>query len=156
MAQHARARGQSVLLGAPNYVRGGSHVGWMGVAQALAGDALDCICSDYHYPSLFHAPFRMAANGTRSLASAWSLVSDAPARAAGLDGRKGRIAVGHAADLLVVDLASGMPHLESVLVGGHEVASFAQPMRRDHAATARPAVARDSFSSRSGERVSAR
>lgn len=124
VARHARARGQVVLLGAPNYVRGGSHVGWMGVAEALAGDAVDCLCSDYHYPSLFHAPFRMAAAGVRSLAAAWALVSDAPARAVGLDGRAGRIAPGHDADLLLVE-PGAEPRLIAVLVGGAEVARFA-------------------------------
>jgi len=130
VARHARARGQSVLLGAPNYVRGGSHVGWMGVAEALVGDAIDCLCSDYHYPSLFHAPFRMAATGVRSLAAAWSLVSDAPARAAGLEGRKGRIALGHAADLLVVDMTGSAPRLSAVMVGGSEVAQYAPALVR--------------------------
>ena len=142
VARYARARGQAVLLGAPNYVRGGSHVGWMGVAEALAGDALDCLCSDYHYPSVFHAPFRMAAIGARSLAAAWALVSDAPARAAGLDGRKGRIAPGYDADLLVVDASAEVPRLAAVVAGGVEVARFAPVTARTSTrAEARPSAA---------------
>ncbi|MEB3229533.1 MAG: alpha-D-ribose 1-methylphosphonate 5-triphosphate diphosphatase, partial [Leptolyngbyaceae bacterium] len=57
LAEQSRAYGASVLMGAPNLVRGGSHVGYMGVAEAAQANVLDCLCSDYHYPSLFHAPF---------------------------------------------------------------------------------------------------
>ena len=121
LAARARAGGAAVLMGAPNYVRGGSHVAWMPVSAALQAGVLDCLCSDYHHPSLYHAPWMMVAAGERTLAEAWALVSEAPARAAGLGERKGRIAPGFDADLLVVD-AQG--RLRSVYVAGRRVAQF--------------------------------
>ena len=125
VAALARTGGAQVLMGAPNYIRGGSHVAWMGVAEALAADVVDCLCSDYHYPSLFHAPWNMALAGHRNFAAAWAMVSDAPAQAAGLAGRKGRITDGHDGDLLVVDDRGPMPRLCEVWVGGHLRALFA-------------------------------
>jgi alpha-D-ribose 1-methylphosphonate 5-triphosphate diphosphatase len=95
----ARSLGAGVLLGAPNLVRGGSHLGRISVAEAIAADAVDAICSDYHYPSLFCAPFL----ATTGLERAWSLVSSGPARLAGLEGRKGVLAEGADADMLLVD-----------------------------------------------------
>jgi alpha-D-ribose 1-methylphosphonate 5-triphosphate diphosphatase len=124
-AQRARSRGVAVLMGAPNFVRGGSHVNALGVAEALANGAVNCLCSDYHYPSLFRAPFQLAHCGlpgmTFPLAMAWDLVSDAPARAAGLAGRKGRIALNHDADLLLLE--SGR-RLASVWIAGRQVAAW--------------------------------
>jgi alpha-D-ribose 1-methylphosphonate 5-triphosphate diphosphatase len=123
LAHRYRAQGVPVLLGAPNLVRGGSHLGNLSVAEALADGAGDLLCSDYHYPSLFHAPFRAATDGVLSLGRAWALVSANPAAAAGLTDR-GRIEVGLRADLLVVDPpdgsgpGGGLATLERVLVGG--------------------------------------
>lgn len=95
----ARSLGAGVLLGAPNLVRGGSHLGRISVAEAIAADAVDALCSDYHYPSVFCAPF-LASSG---LPRAWALVSSGPARLAGLEGRKGVLAEGADADVLLVD-----------------------------------------------------
>jgi alpha-D-ribose 1-methylphosphonate 5-triphosphate diphosphatase len=121
LAARARAGGAAVLMGAPNYVRGGSHVAWMSVSAALAAGVVDCLCSDYHHPSLYHAPWMMAAAGDRPFAEAWALVSEAPARAARLGDRKGRIAPGYDADLLVVDAER---RLRSVYVAGRKVAHY--------------------------------
>ena len=95
----ARSLGAGVLLGAPNLVRGGSHLGRISVADAIAAEAVDAICSDYHYPSLFCAPF-LASCG---LERAWAMVSSGPARLAGLEGRKGVLQEGADADILLVD-----------------------------------------------------
>lgn len=123
-ARHARTRGAAVLLGAPNYVRGGSHLGLMGVAEALREEVVDALCSDYHFPSLLHAPFAMARRGERPLAEAWELVSTRPALLADLP-TKGRIAPGRDADLLLVEDRPAGPRLRGVWVGGREMARFA-------------------------------
>jgi alpha-D-ribose 1-methylphosphonate 5-triphosphate diphosphatase len=124
-AGRARQGGAQVLMGAPNWVRGGSHLGLLGVAEALADGIVDLLCSDYHYPSLLPAPFLMAQQGLRSLPQAWAMVSAVPAAAAGLLD-KGRIAAGYAADLLLVDARDpGRCRLKSVFVAGREVARFA-------------------------------
>ena len=103
-AQH-RQHGVAVLMGAPNLLRGGSHVGYMGVAEAAKAQVVDCLCSDYHYPSLLHAPFKLADMGLMPFENAWRLVSTHPARAARIDHQKGAIAPGLDADFLLMDLS---------------------------------------------------
>lgn len=124
-ARAAQDGGALVLMGSPNWVRGGSHLGAMGVKDALAAGVLDALCSDYHYPSQFHAPFLLESRTGMSLADAWEMVSSRPAGAAGLGNRIGRIAPGYDADLLLVEpVANGLPRLRHVFVGGCEVARF--------------------------------
>lgn len=122
-ARFARSRGMGVLMGSPNYVRGGSHLGCLGAKDALRAGALDALCSDYHYASVFAAPFLMDAAGDLPLAEAWQLVSSAPARLVGLAGVKGAIAPGYDADLLLVSPGEH-PRLMAVYIAGREVARF--------------------------------
>ena len=49
--------GISTLFGAPNLIRGGSHIGALGAYDAAKAGLLDILCSDYHYPSLFLITF---------------------------------------------------------------------------------------------------
>lgn len=122
VATATREAGMAVLMGAPNLVRGGSHVGAISVREAMTLGLVDILCSDYHYTSLFHAPFLADRLGLLPLAEAWKLVSENPARAANLGAQKGRIAVGLDADLLVLDALDGLPtSLERTLVRGREV-----------------------------------
>lgn len=118
-AQESRNAGISVLMGAPNLVRGGSHVGAISVRDAIGDGLVDILCSDYHYPSLFTAPFITAEQNLMSLADAWKMVSENPARAAGMGDRKGRIAPGYDADLLLLSELDGSPlSLQATFVGG--------------------------------------
>lgn len=104
VAQNARAAGETVVMGAPNVVRGGSHLGWAS-AQSLAERGLcTVLCSDYYYPALPAAALRLA-QGPLGLPAAWDLVSQNPARAAGLTDR-GHIAEGARADLVLLDPAT--------------------------------------------------
>ena len=124
-ARAAQDGGALVLMGAPNWVRGGSHIGAMGVKEALADNVLGALCSDYHYPSLFHAPFLLEARAKVPLGDAWAMVSEHPARAVGLGHCLGRIAAGYEADFLLVEpVVNGMPRLRHVFVGGREVARY--------------------------------
>jgi alpha-D-ribose 1-methylphosphonate 5-triphosphate diphosphatase len=102
LAKKSRAYGAAVLMGAPNLVRGGSHVGYMGVAEAAQAQVLDCLCSDYHYPSLFHAPFLLSEKGLMPFDQAWKCVSQYPAAAAKIGDQKGKIVSGHDADFLLL------------------------------------------------------
>ena len=102
LAHRYRREGIEVLFGAPNLVRGRSHLGNLSVAVALRAGVGTILCSDYHYPSLLQAPFAHTASGEVPLGEAWSLVAERPARAAGLVDR-GRVAAGARADLLVVE-----------------------------------------------------
>lgn len=118
-ARASRDAGISVLMGAPNLVRGGSHVGAISVREAIGQGLVDILCSDYHYPSLFRAPFLAVEQGLLSLPEAWKLVSENPARAAGMGEHKGRIAPGYDADLLLLDELDGLPvSLRATIVAG--------------------------------------
>lgn len=125
LADQSRAYGAAVLMGAPNLVRGGSHVGYMSVAEAAQAQVLDCLCSDYHYPSLFHAPFLLADKGLMSFEQAWKCVSETPANAAKIGDRKGKITPGHDADFLLLRPQHSLPNaIRSVYIGGQQVACY--------------------------------
>jgi alpha-D-ribose 1-methylphosphonate 5-triphosphate diphosphatase len=101
-AQEATAGGDDVVLGAPNVVRGGSHIGWIGAADMIARGFCTILASDYYYPAPLLAAFRLVADGVVPLQAAWAYVAEHPARAAGLSDR-GVLATGRRADLVVVD-----------------------------------------------------
>jgi alpha-D-ribose 1-methylphosphonate 5-triphosphate diphosphatase len=125
LAAMSRNYGAAVVMGAPNLVRGGSHVGYMSVAEAAQNGVLDILCSDYHYPSLFHAPFKLAELGLMPFEQAWQLVSTRPAIAAGIGDAKGRIGVGLDADFLLVTPENPLPSaIRAVYVAGQEVARY--------------------------------
>jgi alpha-D-ribose 1-methylphosphonate 5-triphosphate diphosphatase len=116
--QSARALGNHVILGAPNVMRGGSHCKAIGAADTVARGLCDVLASDYYYPALAGAPFRLARDGVADLADAWKLVSRNPARAAGLTDR-GDIAPGQRADLVLIDDSDPrMPTVQAVVVAG--------------------------------------
>lgn len=102
VGRFARARGDVIVMGSPNVVRGGSHLGWTSAAESAERGICSVLTSDYYYPCLLAAPFVLHARGTLDLAQAWALVSANPAAAAGLSDR-GSIATGKRADLVLVD-----------------------------------------------------
>ncbi|HYG88139.1 MAG TPA: alpha-D-ribose 1-methylphosphonate 5-triphosphate diphosphatase [Azospirillum sp.] len=121
-AQEGRRLGNGVIVGAPNVVRGGSHTDSGLRAADLAADGLaDVLTSDYYYPALANAAFRLAREGLLALGDAWRLVSTNPARLAGFADR-GYIAPGQRADLVLVDgRAPDLPRIVSTLVAGRTV-----------------------------------
>jgi alpha-D-ribose 1-methylphosphonate 5-triphosphate diphosphatase len=120
-AKDAARNGDDIVLGAPNVVRGGSHVGFVKASDMVARGLCSVLASDYYYPAPFAAAFRLAADGVAPVEKAWPLVSEAPARAAGL-GDRGVIAVGRRADLVVVDATDvANPRLEAVIAAGKVV-----------------------------------
>lgn len=119
LAGRYRAEGVAVLFGAPNVVRGGSHSGNVTVSEVIDIEAGDILCSDYHYPSLLHAPFVLADAGLDTLARTWRTVSTHPAAAAGLTDR-GVLAPGQRADVVLVDDQS-TPCVTRLIVGGNTV-----------------------------------
>ena len=119
-AETAVALDDPVICGAPNVVRGGSHLGADGIlaAREVREGRCTILVSDYYYPALVQAPFRLARDGDAALPQAWALVSANPARAAGLDDR-GTIAEGARADLTVVrDSGTGPVRVAATLVEG--------------------------------------
>ncbi|MGK7861587.1 alpha-D-ribose 1-methylphosphonate 5-triphosphate diphosphatase [Falsiroseomonas sp. E2-1-a4] len=108
VARAAREAGEPVVMGAPNVVRGGSHLGWGSAAPMAEQGLVTILASDYYWPAMLEAAFVMAGRGVLDLPGAWALVSANPAEAAGLTDR-GRIAPGLRGDVVVVDLARRAP-----------------------------------------------
>lgn len=102
----ARDAGDWIVLGAPNAMRGGSHLGSPGAAEMIRRGLCDILASDYFYPAMLGAIARLKADGIDSLAALWRLVSTNPAAAMGLADR-GRIAPGLRADLILIDWPDG-------------------------------------------------
>jgi alpha-D-ribose 1-methylphosphonate 5-triphosphate diphosphatase len=117
VAENARAHGEHVVMGAPNVVRGGSHMGWASAAPLAERGLVTVLASDYHWPALFEAPFVMLRRGVLDVAGAWALVSANPAEALGLTDRGG-LRPGQRGDALVVSGGAAAPKLVAAFVAG--------------------------------------
>lgn len=107
LASHAK--GITVMMGAPNLVRGGSHSGNVAAETLARAGVLEILSSDYVPGSLLLAAFDLPRRVPAiSLPRAVSTVTKNPARATGLDDR-GEIAAGKRADLVRVRLSGGVP-----------------------------------------------
>ena len=102
VARDAVKHGEFTVFGAPNVVRGGSHTGCPAAADMARAGLCSILASDYYYPALPLAAFRLAADGVLPLAQAWALVSENPAKALGLTDR-GTLSAGKRADLVLID-----------------------------------------------------
>lgn len=100
--QPARDAGDWIVLGAPNAMRGGSHLGSPSATEMIDRDLCDILASDYFYPAMLGAMARLHASALRPLHELWKLVSANPATALGLTDR-GAIRIGARADLLLLD-----------------------------------------------------
>jgi alpha-D-ribose 1-methylphosphonate 5-triphosphate diphosphatase len=117
-AEAARAGGDLIIFGAPNAVRGGSHIGSLGAGEMVEAGLCDALASDYFYPAMLAAIDRLDREKRADRLALWSLVSNGPARAMGLDDR-GDIAVGKRADLVLVDWPQGQtPAIQGTWVAG--------------------------------------
>ena len=117
----ARARGMTVIAGAPNIVRGGSHSGNVGAADLLRAGTVDAFASDYFPAALVEAAFLCVVQCDISLPDAVAMITDSPARMARLPDR-GRIEQGLRADLLRVRDFEGTPVVRQVWRAGERVA----------------------------------
>ena len=121
-AQASHKAGMSVLMGAPNVVRGGSHSGNIAASDLARAGVLDVLSSDYVPFSLIQAPFVLADEiDELDLATAIRLVTSTPAKTVGLDDR-GSLAAGKRADLVRVRRDSGIPVVREVWRQGQRVA----------------------------------
>jgi alpha-D-ribose 1-methylphosphonate 5-triphosphate diphosphatase len=121
-AKASHEAGMSVLMGAPNIVRGKSHSGNIAARDLAENGVLDVLSSDYVPLSLIHAPFILAETYDEiSLPQAISMVTATPARTVGLDDR-GRIAPGLRADLVRLRHKEGVPVIRGVWRQGRRVA----------------------------------
>jgi alpha-D-ribose 1-methylphosphonate 5-triphosphate diphosphatase len=116
--QSAAAGGDPIVFGAPNVVRGGSHTGCPSAAEMAAQGLCTILASDYYYPALPLAPFRLAAEKILSLSEAWALVSSGPAAALGLTDR-GCVEAGFRGDLVLIEDRSPLPpRIVGTIAGG--------------------------------------
>ncbi len=121
-AKASHEAGMSVLMGAPNVVRGKSHSGNIAARDLAEKGVLDVLSSDYVPLSLLYAPFVLAdeVEGV-SLPQALAMVTATPAASVGLHDR-GRIAPGLRADLVRVHREQGVPVSRAVWREGRRVA----------------------------------
>ncbi|UWU14199.1 alpha-D-ribose 1-methylphosphonate 5-triphosphate diphosphatase [Rhizobium sullae] len=121
-AKASHTHGMSVLMGAPNVVRGKSHSGNIAARDLAERGVLDVLSSDYVPLSLLYAPFILADElETISLPKAIAMVTATPARTVSLNDR-GRIETGLRADLVRVFRDEGVPVTRSVWREGRRVA----------------------------------
>jgi alpha-D-ribose 1-methylphosphonate 5-triphosphate diphosphatase len=117
----AVSAGGAVVMGAPNVVRGGSHLSAVSASQMVARGLCSVLSSDYYYPAQLHAAFRLARDGICRLDEAWRLIAENPAKAAGL-GDRGVLAPGKRADFILVDdRRPGLPRVVASFVAGRPV-----------------------------------
>jgi alpha-D-ribose 1-methylphosphonate 5-triphosphate diphosphatase len=115
VGEDARAAGDLVVMGCPNVVRGGSHLGWASAARLAEAGICSVLTSDYFYPAMLRAALILAGRGVLDLPGAWALISANPAAAAGLTDR-GSITEGARADLVLVDPVQ--PRVIATIAGG--------------------------------------
>lgn len=116
-ARAARGAGISVLVGAPNALRGRSQGGHLRAEDAVRAGAADCLCADYAPATMLPAALKLVEVGALDLPGAAAVIASNPARAAGLADR-GRIAPGLRADLVAVDARPGRQHATATWSAG--------------------------------------
>jgi alpha-D-ribose 1-methylphosphonate 5-triphosphate diphosphatase len=127
VAREAREAGDWVVMGCPNVVRGGSHLGWASAARMVEAGICSVLSSDYFYPAMLHAALILADRGVLDLARAWALISANPATAVGLTDR-GTIEEGMRADIVLV--APAEPRVVATVVQGQFAYVTADGMAR--------------------------
>lgn len=120
-AKASKESGMSVLMGAPNVVRGGSHSGNVSARELAEAGHLDIISSDYIPASMMQSAFFMAdVMDAITLPQAIKFVLSNPAKAVGLHDR-GEIAIGKRGDLVRVQIAEHVPIIRTVWREGRRV-----------------------------------
>ena len=118
---NAGESGDPIVLGAPNVVRGGSHNGCLDATSAIVSGQCNILASDYYYPTLLHAAFRLVKDGHLHLEEAWKFISQSPAEACGL-GDRGHLQTGKRADVIVVpSVGTELPAVQTTIVNGRIV-----------------------------------
>ena len=119
-AAEAISAGEPTVLGAPNILRGGSHIGAIDAAPAVVDGLCSALASDYFYPAQLRAMSRLGAERDIGLSDAWPLIAENPARMAGLTDR-GSLAPGQRADVIALSRTGESLGVEAVFVAGRPV-----------------------------------
>ncbi len=115
-----RDAGISVMMGAPNLIRGGSHSGNVAAVDLAEAGLLDIVSSDYVPSALLQAGL-MLGDLWGDVARGIATVTAAPAKAAGLADR-GHLSLGARADVIRVARIGGAGALRGTWVQGNRVA----------------------------------
>ncbi|MCZ8376980.1 MAG: alpha-D-ribose 1-methylphosphonate 5-triphosphate diphosphatase [Beijerinckiaceae bacterium] len=116
-AAEAVRAGEATVFGAPNVVRGGSHTGCPAAAEMVAKGLATILASDYYYPAMAQAVWRLDQEGICPLAEGWALVSRNPARHLGFTDR-GSLAEGLRADLVLAEPSAHGLRIVATFAGG--------------------------------------
>ncbi|MEM7525734.1 MAG: alpha-D-ribose 1-methylphosphonate 5-triphosphate diphosphatase, partial [Pseudomonadota bacterium] len=117
VAEDVAAAGEHAILGAPNIVRGGSHIGALDAEPAVREGLCTALASDYYYPALLAAAARLVGPDEDSFGFVWKHVAGNPASAASLDDR-GAIEVGRRADICAFAYGDGRARAEATFKDG--------------------------------------
>ncbi|NDB66502.1 MAG: alpha-D-ribose 1-methylphosphonate 5-triphosphate diphosphatase [Methylocystaceae bacterium] len=116
-AINAKDNNENIVFGAPNVIRGGSHSGNASAQEMISQNLCTILASDYYYPSLLQAPYKLFKSGLSRFEDLWKLVSLNPAIALGLSDR-GEITKGQRADLIIVDMCETSLNLVATIAKG--------------------------------------
>ena len=119
-AADAVAAGEPTVFGAPNVLRGGSHLGAVDAEPAVYDGLCKILASDYFYPAQMQAVMRMAGGGLDALATHWPLISENPSRCMDPLGPVG-LRPGARADVLCLDVQGPVPSVAAVFRRGEMV-----------------------------------
>ncbi len=119
-ADACHAQGISVMMGAPNLIRGGSHSGNVAAAELARADRLDILSSDYVPAALLMAAVQLGQDWG-DMARGLATVTANPARSVGLDDR-GELKTGKRADIIRFAMRGGAPAVRAVWSRGRRVA----------------------------------
>jgi alpha-D-ribose 1-methylphosphonate 5-triphosphate diphosphatase len=114
-----RAQGISIMMGAPNLIRGGSHSGNVAATELAQKGLLDIISSDYVPSALLLSAFRLSEIWD-DLPRAVATVTSNPATAVRLTDR-GALQTGLRGDVLRVRLMDRTPLLRGVWSQGRQI-----------------------------------
>ena len=118
-AQASVDAGISVMMGAPNLLRGGSHSGNVAAHELAENGLLDILSSDYAPSSLLMGAVRLGLD-TGDMARGLRTVTQAPANAVDLQDR-GEIKTGLRADLIRFNVSDDLPLIKGVWRQGQRV-----------------------------------
>ena len=104
-AQYAKNIGNTIVMGAPNIVRGGSQSGGIAAVDLVKVELCDALVSDYYYPAMSGSIWSLHDNKIMNFAKAWSLISSGPAKVMNLK-TKGKLELGYCADFIILDPVS--------------------------------------------------
>ncbi len=101
-AQYAKSLGNTIVMGAPNILRGGSQSGSVAAIDLVKAELCDALVSDYYYPAMSGSIWSLHDRRIIDFAKGWSLISSKPAKVMNLK-NKGKLELDYSADFIIMD-----------------------------------------------------